>query len=109
VTEQIREDQSVAALPEQTGLPVASAAAIAAMKVATSGGAPVNIESPSPPKALVVAAKPEQSEIRKQQQAKRETHRRRLAARARLAAQAAQQAALQLNPFLQLAPAARAR
>lgn len=109
VTEQIREDQSVPALPEQTGLPVASATAITAMKVATSGGAPVNIESPLPPKALVVAAKPEQSEIRKQQQAKRAAHRRRLAARARLAAQAAQQAALQLNPFLQLAPTARTR
>ena len=108
-TEQIREDQPVAALPEQTGLPVASGTAIAAMKVATSGGDPVNIESPLPPKALVVAAKPEQSEIRKQQQAKRAAHRRRLAARARLAAQAAQQAALQLNPFLQLAPAARTR
>jgi hypothetical protein len=108
-TEQIREDQPVAALPEQTGLPVASGTAIAAMKVATSGGGPVNIESPLPPMALVVAAKPEQSEIRKQQQAKRAAHRRRLAARARLAAQAAQQAALQLNPFLQLAPAARTR
>jgi hypothetical protein len=108
-TEQIREDQPVAALPEQTGLPVASSTAIAAMKVATSGGAPVNIESPWPPKALVVAAKPEQSEIRKQQQAKRAAHRRRLAARARLAAQAAQQAALLLNPFLQLAPTARTR
>src|SRR5258708_3703353 len=77
-TEQIREDQPVAALPEQTGLPVASGTASAAMKVATLGGAPVNIESPRPPKALVVVAKPEQSDIRKQQQAKRAAHRRRL-------------------------------
>jgi hypothetical protein len=107
-TEQIREDQSAAALPEQTGLPVASGTAIAAMKVATLGEAPVNIESPRP-KALVVAAKPEQSEIRKQQQAKRAAHRRRLAARARLAAQAAQQSALPVNPFLPPAPTARTR
>jgi hypothetical protein len=108
-TEQIREDQSVAALPEQTDLPVASGTAIAAMKVATSGGTPVNIESPRQPKALVVAAKPEQSEIRKQQQAKHAAQRRRLAARARLAAQATQQAAQLLNPFLQPAPTARTR
>jgi hypothetical protein len=108
-TEQVREDQSVAALPEQTGLPVAPGTAIAAMKVAALGGAPVNIESPRQPKALVVAAKPEQSEIRKQQQAKRAAHRRRLAARARLAAQAAQQSAQLANPFLQPAPAARTR
>ncbi|HZE56111.1 MAG TPA: hypothetical protein VE111_22890 [Bradyrhizobium sp.] len=108
-TEQIREDQPVAALPEQTGLPVTSGTAIAAMKVATLGGAPVNIESPQQPKALVVAAKPEQSEIRKQQQAKRAAHRRRLAARAQLAAQAAQQSALPVNPFLPPAPTARTR
>jgi hypothetical protein len=79
------------------------------MKVATSGGAPVNIESPRQPEALVVAAKPEQSEIRKQQQAKHAAQRRRLAARARLAAQATQQAAQLLNPFLQPAPTARTR
>ena len=109
VTEQIREDQSVAALPEQTGLAIASGTAIAAMKVATLGGAPVNIESPRRPNALVVAAKPEQSEIRKQQQAKRAAHRRRLAARARLAAQAAQQSAQLPNPFLQPAPPTRTR
>jgi hypothetical protein len=109
-TEQIREDRPVAALPEQAGLPVASGTESAAMKVATLGGPPVNIESPERPKALVVVvAKPEQSEIRKQQQAKRAAHRRRLAARARLAAQAAQQAALQVNPFLQPAPPARTR
>ena len=108
-TEQIREDRPVAALPGQTGLPVASGTEIAAMKVATLGGPPVDIESPQRPNALVVVAKPEQSEIRKQQQAKRAAHRRRLAARARLAAQAAQQAALQVNPFLQPAPPARTR
>jgi hypothetical protein len=108
-TEQVREDQPVAALPEQTGLPVASGTEAAAMKVATLGGAPVNIESPQRPKALVVVAKPEQSEIQKQQQAKRAAHRRRLAARARLAAQAAQQSAQLVNPFLQPAPTARTR
>jgi hypothetical protein len=107
-TEQIREDQSVAALPEQTGLPVASGTAIAAMKVATLGGAAVNIESSRRPLALVVA-KPDQSEILKQQEAKRAAHRRRLAARARLAAQATQQSAQLVNPFLQPAPTARTR
>lgn len=107
-TEQVREDQPVAALPEQTGLPVASGTAIAAMKVATLG-VPVNIESPRRPNALVVVAKPEQSELRKQQQAKRAAHRRKLAARARLAAQAAQQSAQLVNPFLQPAPTARTR
>jgi hypothetical protein len=107
--EQVREDQPVAALPEQTGLPVASGTESAAMKVATLGGPPVNVESPRRPKALVVVAKPEQSDIRKQQQARRAAHRRRLAARARLAAQAAQQSAQLANPFLQPTPTARTR
>src|SRR5271169_3027994 len=92
----------VSAMPESTGAQIVPEAAVA--KVATLGGPPVEIKTPPP--AKVSEAKPDESAIKKRQEARRAAHRRRLAAaRAQLAVQAQQQA----NPFFQPPPAVHAR
>jgi hypothetical protein len=73
----------------------------ASTKVATLGGPPVTVESSLPP---AVSAKPDQSAIKKRQQARRAAQRRRIAARARLAQQPQP-----ADPFAPAAPVARAR
>jgi hypothetical protein len=103
-----REDQAVAAASEPMVTQVAPGADIdiAATKIATLGGPPVSIESP----AKVSNAKPDkpdESAVRKREQARRAAQRRRLAAeRARLAGQPVAQPAY---PFGQPAPAIRTR
>jgi hypothetical protein len=93
-----RDHAPVAAPPEQAGTPLAPATDIAATKIATLGGPPVDIET-SPPATVSEAkpdqAKPDQGAIERRSQAKRAAKHRRFA-RAR---QAAQQAQLQANPF----------
>jgi hypothetical protein len=96
-----RENLPAPALSEPAGAQVAPPADIAE-KIATLGGPPVSIETPR--RAKVRDAKPDQSEVKKRQQARRAVQRRRLAARARVAAQA--QAA---NPFGQPAPTTTVR
>ncbi len=99
----LRENQAVPAQPEPMGLQVAPGADITATNIATPGGPPVRIETRLP--AKLSDAKPDQSAIKKQQQARRAAeHRRLAAARARLAAQT-----LAAFPFGQPAPATRTR
>jgi hypothetical protein len=74
----------------------------ASTKVATLGGPPVTVESPPRP---AVRAKPDQSAIKKRQQARRAAQRRRIAARARVAQQPQQPQPA--DPFALTAPAAR--
>jgi hypothetical protein len=80
--------------PEQISAPASPETDIAETKIATLGGPSVAIETPPPAKAA--SAKPEQSVIKKRQQARRAEQRRK-AARARLAQQ------LAANPFAQQA------
>ena len=100
----LAENQAVPAQSEQMGEPVSSAADIAATKIATLGGPPVSIETPPP--AKVGDAKPDESAIRKHQEARRAAQHRRIAARARVATQAPLQPAY---PFGQPAPTIRTR
>jgi hypothetical protein len=100
----LRENDAIPAQSEPMGAQVAPIANIAARKIATLGGPSVNIETTRPAKVRDV--KPDQSEVKKRQQARRAAQRRRIAARARVAAQAA---ALPANPFGQPAPAVRSR
>jgi hypothetical protein len=100
----LRENEAAPAQSEPTGAQAAPVANIAARKIAALGEPPVNIETSRPAKVRDV--KPDQSEVKKRQQARRAAQRRRIAARARVAAQAA---ALPANPFGQPAPTARSR
>ncbi len=106
------------AQPESTSAsqetPAADQTGIAATKIATLGGPPVDIIEGTvraTPAAGDGTTKPDQakndqSTIKRRVQAKRVAHRRRLAARARLAAQAQQQ---QANPFATLPAVATPR
>jgi hypothetical protein len=85
------ENQTVQPQPEPMAAQASPGAAIAATKIATLGGPPVSIVTS--PRAKVDDPKPDESVIRKRQQARRAAQRRRLAARARVAAQAAVQPA----------------
>ena len=98
-----QENQTAPAPSEPMDTQAALGADIAATKIATLGGPPVSIETPPP--AKVSHAKPEQSAIKKRQQARRTVQRRRMATRSRLA-QTPQQPA---NPFGQPAPTIRTR
>lgn len=82
---------TTAAIP--TAAPEAS---IAATKIATLGGPPVDIAGVASASAVKSGAKSDESVIKKRVHARRTLHRRRLAARARLLAQ---QQLLQANPF----------
>jgi len=100
----------VAAQPSQAGTQLAPATDIAATKIATLGGPPVDIET-SPPAKVSEAkphkARPDQAAIEKDVHAKRAARHRRVAsARARLAAQQAQP---QANPFAPAPPAPTVR
>jgi hypothetical protein len=90
--------------PEPTGTAALPQADAATTKIATLGGPPVAIEAPlhaKPAAAKPVIAKPDQSIIRKRQQARRAAQNRRIAAeRARLARQTLQQQQA-ANPFFQ--------
>jgi hypothetical protein len=83
------------ALSEPASTPASSVNAVST-KIATLGGPTVVIGTP--PHAKPVSAKPDDSAIRKRQQARRAAQRRRMAARARQARLATQQ---QANPFAQ--------
>jgi hypothetical protein len=98
------ENQAAPAVSEQIGAPVSPGADIAATKIATLGGPPVAVATP--PLAKVDGAKPDQSAIKKRQQAKRAVQRRKVTARARVAAQAPLQPA---SPFGQPAATLRTR
>jgi len=97
------ENQVVPAPSEPIAAPVSPGADIAATKIATLGGPPVNIETPP---TQVSHAKPDPSAMKTRQQAMRAARHRRIAARARVAAQALLQPA---NPFGQPAPTIRSR
>jgi hypothetical protein len=88
------------ATSEQASAPVSPEVDAAATKIATLGGPPVSIGTPTVTAAkAVVADKPDRSAIKKRQQARRAAHRRRLAARARQAQLAPQRPAAE--PFTQ--------
>jgi hypothetical protein len=97
---------SAPAASEQASAPAAPDLDAASTKIATRGGPTVTIEAP-PPRAKVVSEMPDQSAIRKRQQARRAAQRRKLAARARLAVRQAllQQAANPFAPLLAPTPA----
>jgi hypothetical protein len=114
------DDPPLAAATDQSAADAAPAAASistdpAATKIATLGGPPVDIETPtkanetpSIAKADGSGAKPDETAAKKRAEAKRAARHRIAAARARLAAQQAQQ--LQAGPFFQQpTPTARAR
>ena len=85
----------------ETSAPVLPEAGIAVAKIAALDAPAVAIEAKPPPKAAnarTISAEPDESVIKKRQQARRAAQRRRIAARARLARQAARQAA---DPFAQ--------
>jgi hypothetical protein len=85
----------------ETSAPALPEAGIAVTKIAALDAPAVAIEAKPPPKAAnarTISAEPDESVIKKRQQARRIAQRRRIAARARLARQAAQQAA---DPFAQ--------
>jgi hypothetical protein len=82
---------------EPASPPVAQDTGIASTKIATLGGPPVTIELQ--PSAKKLDAKPDQSAIKKRQQARRAAHRRKIALRARTAQQTPQQPAA--DPFPQ--------
>ena len=96
------EIQAVPVPSEPIAALVSPGAGIAATKIATLGGPPVDIATP-PSKASL--AKPDPSAMKARQQATRAARRRRIAARARLAAQAPLQPVL----FGQPAPTIRSR
>ncbi|HLX17770.1 MAG TPA: hypothetical protein VKS24_21475 [Bradyrhizobium sp.] len=95
-----RQAAPVAPQPERADTQLASATDIAATKIATLGGPPVDVETAPPEKvgdARPDQTKPDQAASEKRTQARRAArHRKSAAARAR---QAAQQAQLQANPF----------
>ena len=97
------ENQVVSAPSEPIASPVSPGADIAAAKIATLGGPPVNIETPP---TKVSHAKPDPSAMKNRQQATRAARHRRIAARARVAAQAALQP---VNPFGEPARTTRSR
>jgi hypothetical protein len=112
------DDPPIAAATDQGAADAAPAAASistdpAATKIATLGGPPVDIETPTKAnetasKADGSGAKPDESAAKKRAEAKRAARHRIAAARARLAAQQAQQ--LQAGPFFQQpTPTVRAR
>jgi hypothetical protein len=112
------DDPPVAAATDPSAADAAPAAASistdpAATKIATLGGPPVDIETPTKAnetasKADASGAKPDESAAKKRAEAKRAARHRIAAARARLAAQQAQQ--LQAGPFFQQpTPTVRAR
>jgi hypothetical protein len=78
--------------------PASPAVDAAATKIATLGGPPVTIATPTVT-AKAVSDKPDRSAIKKRQQARRAAHRRRIAARARQAQLAPQRPAAE--PFTQ--------
>jgi hypothetical protein len=85
---------------EQISAPASSEVDAAATKIATLGGPPVSIATPTVTAAkAVVADKPDRSAIKKRQQARRAAHRRRMAASARQAQLAPQRPAAE--PFTQ--------
>jgi hypothetical protein len=83
------QNQTIPPQPEPVAEPASPDAAVAATKIATLGGPPVSIVTS--PRAKVSDPTPDESAIKKRQQARRAAQRRRLAARARVAAQAAVQ------------------
>jgi len=86
---------------EQTSAPASPEAEIAVAKIAALDAPTSAIEVKPPAKAAgakSISAEPDESIIKKRQQARRAAQRRRIAARARAARQAAQQAA---DPFAQ--------
>jgi hypothetical protein len=94
-------NEAAATASEETSAPASPEAGIAVAKIAAVDAPTVAIEAKPPPKAAdakTISAEPDESVIKKRQQARRAAQRRRIAARARLARQAAQQAA---NPFAQ--------
>jgi hypothetical protein len=98
------ENQAAPSVSEQIGAAVSPGTDIAATKIATLGGPPVTVATP--PLAKVDGAKPDQSAVKKRQQARREAQRRKVTARARVAAQAPLRPA---SPFGQPAPTVRTR
>ena len=102
---------------EQTS-PPALPETVASAKIAALDGPMVTIKAKPPAKAAstktisakAVSAKPDQSVVKKRQNARRAAQRRRIAARARLARQAAQQLADPFaQPFVQPGAVARSR
>jgi hypothetical protein len=85
---------------EQASAPASPKVDAAATKIATLGGPPVSIATPTVTAAkAVVADKPDRSAIKKRQEARRAAHRRKMAARARQAQLAPQRPAAE--PFAQ--------
>jgi hypothetical protein len=87
------------ATSEQMSAPASPVVDAAATKIATLGGPPVSIATPTVTVAKTVSEKPDRSAIKKRQQARRAAHRRRIAARARQAQLAPQRPAAE--PFTQ--------
>ena len=79
--------------------PASSEVDAAATKIATLGGPPVSIATPTATAAKAVSDKPDRDAIKKREQARRAAHRRRMAARARQAQLAPQRPAAE--PFTQ--------
>ena len=98
-------NEAAPAASEQAGAAISADADLASTKIATLGGPPVTIEAPPPAKAA--SAKPDESVIKKRQQARRAAQRRRIALRARMARQAPAQPAA--NPFSQPTITVRSR
>lgn len=103
---------------EQTSPPALPETDVASAKIAALDGPMVTIKAKPPAKAAstktisakAVSAKPDQSVVKKRQNARRAAQRRRIAARARLARQAAQQLADPFaQPFVQPGAVARSR
>jgi hypothetical protein len=88
-------NEAAPAASEQASTPISQDNDIASTKIATLGGPPVTIE----PMAKRSSATPDQSAVKKRQQARRAAHRRRIALRARTAQQTPQQPAAE--PFNQ--------
>jgi len=83
----------------QISAPASPAVDAAATKIATLGGPPVSIATPTVTAAKAVSDKPDRDAIKKREQARRAAHRRRMAARARQAQLAPQRPAAE--PFTQ--------
>jgi hypothetical protein len=97
--------EAAPAASEQAGPASSADADLASTKIAILGGPPVTIEAPPLPKAA--SAKPDESVIKKRQQARRAAQRRRIALRARVARQVPAQPAA--NPFSQPTITVRSR
>jgi len=94
-------NDAAATASEQTSAPASPEADIAVAKIAALDAPTIAIEAKPPEKdagAKSISAEPDESVIKKRQQARRAAQHRRIAARARAARQAAQQAA---DPFAQ--------